>query len=293
MFRTVMFGSLAAFLLGLAGCNRYIEETTNPTEQYLSDSNSVGYDIQSVSAPQNSYVWIATYTAQGKTGRFRIELGASQPLDDKESKQFDIQSGHGKLVAEPGSDASILLTDLKKAPEAKTLPTKVQRARSPSLALGHTSRKLPAAVSTPTPPPAIGQRRRFSSVKETRKAQSEPSLEERTILDKRSRIRRYCGRASCRSFVTSHKNRSEPILAERLALFTSSESALRSIQLRRRKIKIAKTPVSPERTGAQRTTTATAKTRPPQKAAATQSKTIRRAGRSGLRKYLRESYHLR
>jgi len=35
------------------------------------------------------------------------------------------------------------------------------------------------------------------------------------------------------------RNRSEPILAERLALFTSSESALRSIQLRRRKIKIA------------------------------------------------------
>jgi hypothetical protein len=53
--------------------------------------------------------------------------------------------------------------------------------------------------------------------------------------------------------VTNHKNRSEPILAGRLALFTSSESALRSIQLRRRKIKIAKTPVSPERTGAQRT----------------------------------------
>ena len=39
------------------------------------------------------------------------------------------------------------------------------------------------------------------------------------------------------------RNRSEPILAERLALFTSSESALRSIQLRRRKIKIAKTPL--------------------------------------------------
>ena len=130
MFRTVMFGSLAAFLLGFAGCNRYIEETANPTEQYLSDSNSVGFDIQSVSAPQNSYVWIATYTAQGKTARFRIELGASRPLDDKESKQFDIQSGHGKLVAAPGSDASVLLTDLKKALEAKTLPTKVQRANT-------------------------------------------------------------------------------------------------------------------------------------------------------------------
>jgi hypothetical protein len=116
--------------LGLAGCHRYIEEAANITEPYLSDSNSVGFDIQSVSAPQNSYVWIATYTAQGKTGRFRIELGASQPLDDKESKQFDIQSGHGKLVAEPGSDASILLTDLKKALEAKSLPTKVQRANT-------------------------------------------------------------------------------------------------------------------------------------------------------------------
>ena len=54
MFRAVMFGSLAAFLLGSAGCNRYIEETSNPAEQYLPDSNSVGFDIQPVSAPQNS-----------------------------------------------------------------------------------------------------------------------------------------------------------------------------------------------------------------------------------------------
>jgi len=87
-----MFGSLAAFLLGFAGCHRYIEETANPTEQYLSDSNSVGFDIQSVPAPQNSYVCIATYTAQGKTARFRIELGASRPLDDKESKRLTFKA---------------------------------------------------------------------------------------------------------------------------------------------------------------------------------------------------------
>jgi hypothetical protein len=160
MFRTVMFGSLAAFLLGLAGCNRYIEEAANPTEQYLSHANSVGFDIQSASAPQNAYVWIATYTAQGKTGRFRIELGASQPLDDKESKQFDIQSGHGKLVAEPGSDASILLTALKKALEAKTLPAKVQRASTlpfTFVSFGSRQSQAPGGGFNANPP-AIGHR---------------------------------------------------------------------------------------------------------------------------------------
>jgi hypothetical protein len=38
--------------------------------------------------------------------------------------------GEGRFVAEPGSDASVLLFDLKKALEAKALPSKVQRVES-------------------------------------------------------------------------------------------------------------------------------------------------------------------
>ena len=122
----------------------------------------------------NSGARLATYTAQGKTAKSRIELGASRPLDDKESKQFDIQSGHRRLVAEPGCDLSVLLTDLKKALEAKTLPTKMQRANTlpfTSVSFGSHQSQAPGGGFN-TNPPAIGHRWRFSSVKKTRKAKS-------------------------------------------------------------------------------------------------------------------------
>jgi hypothetical protein len=66
---------------------------------------------------------------QGQTAKFRIELGPSKALEDKESKDFDIQQGEGRFLAKPGSDANVLLADLKNAPEAKKFPAKVQRAR--------------------------------------------------------------------------------------------------------------------------------------------------------------------
>ncbi|HWY20777.1 MAG TPA: hypothetical protein VNX26_06115 [Candidatus Acidoferrum sp.] len=49
-------------------------------------------------------------------------------LDD--SKDFPMKSGKGRFVAEPGSDASVLLSDLKKALEAKAIPVKVHRTRT-------------------------------------------------------------------------------------------------------------------------------------------------------------------
>jgi len=41
-----------------------------------------------------------------------------------------MKSGKGRFVAEPGSDASVLLSDLKKALEAKAIPVKVHRTRT-------------------------------------------------------------------------------------------------------------------------------------------------------------------
>lgn len=96
MFRPFFFGSLLAFLL--TGCDSSSKVTANPAEQYLTDPNSVGFDIQPLPRTQNSSLRLATYTAQGKTARFRIELNVARPLDDKESKEFDIQSGQGKLL---------------------------------------------------------------------------------------------------------------------------------------------------------------------------------------------------
>jgi len=72
-------------------------------------------------------VWLASHSAKGKTANFRIELEAPKRLEDNEAKPFDIHNGQGRFIAEPGSDASALLSDLKNVLEAKTLP-EVQRA---------------------------------------------------------------------------------------------------------------------------------------------------------------------
>lgn len=59
-----------------------------------------------------------------------MEFGPAKTVGGKDSKDFPMKVGEGRFVAEPGSDASGLLYDLKKALEAKSLPSKVQRLES-------------------------------------------------------------------------------------------------------------------------------------------------------------------
>jgi hypothetical protein len=73
---------------------------------------SVGFDIEPLRSESSSKQWLATYTSQAKIARFRIELSASKPLEEKDSLDFDFESGTGRFIAEPGSDASVLLADL-------------------------------------------------------------------------------------------------------------------------------------------------------------------------------------
>jgi hypothetical protein len=72
---------------------------------------------------------LATYTSQGRTAKFRVEFGPAKTVGAKDSKDFPIKVGEGRFV-EPGSDARGLLFDLKKALEAKALPSKAQRLES-------------------------------------------------------------------------------------------------------------------------------------------------------------------
>jgi hypothetical protein len=73
---------------------------------------------------------MATYRAKGRTAKFRVEFGLPKPGGANDSKDFPIKVGEGRFVSERGSDASVLLVDLKKGLEAKTLPSKVQRLES-------------------------------------------------------------------------------------------------------------------------------------------------------------------
>src|SRR2546423_15713748 len=121
---------LAVCFFVAVGCGLPRNAAVQTTEQYLPDSESVGFDIEPADAQGLELKYIATYESGGKTARFRVEFTASKPVDDKESREFHIQTGRGKFVAEPGSDASVLLADLKRALGAKVLPSKVQRTSS-------------------------------------------------------------------------------------------------------------------------------------------------------------------
>jgi len=119
---------VAAGSIAVGACNRPSAETHGRlVEPYIPDSNSVAFNIEPVQSNNTSSQWLATYTSRGKTAKFRIELGQPKANKAKEPLDFDIESGEGRFIAEAGSDASVLLADLKNALEAKTIPTKVQR----------------------------------------------------------------------------------------------------------------------------------------------------------------------
>ena len=126
-------GRFIAYLLMLSSmtgaCKQLPRKTVeSEPEQYISDPNSVPFDIQPVKGTVGTTTWLATYSAQGKIARFKLEFGPSKAMDDK--GEFDIRQGEGRFLAESGSDASVLLADLKKALEAKVLPAKVRRVPS-------------------------------------------------------------------------------------------------------------------------------------------------------------------
>jgi hypothetical protein len=128
MNRLPHISCLAASFALLSACNSpSVTPLPQIAEHYIPDPGSVGFDIEPLPSDTTSQKWLATYNSQGKTAKFRIELGVTKPLNDKESRDFDMRQGEGKFVAEPGSDASVLLADLMKALQAKKLPARVKR----------------------------------------------------------------------------------------------------------------------------------------------------------------------
>jgi len=112
---------IGGFVL-LAGCHAQKREIA---EVYIPDTNSIGFDIEPALEP-NTSVWIGTYRSQGKTARFRFELGPAK-ASDYPIPNVRVTSGKGKFTAVNGSEGEVLLNDLKIALEAKKLPTKVTR----------------------------------------------------------------------------------------------------------------------------------------------------------------------
>lgn len=116
-------------MLDLTGCRRHsrVQEIEN-VETYISDPNSVGFDIAPLLSNDGSRRWLATYSDSNKTTKFTVEIGPSAPMNSDMDGSVKMSSGDGAILAVAGSDDSAMLVALAKALEAKHLPTRAQRA---------------------------------------------------------------------------------------------------------------------------------------------------------------------
>jgi hypothetical protein len=129
MARLVLLCCLGASLFGLTACRGHSSAQEKASaEPYISDPNSVGFDISPLPSNDGSKRWLATYSGQNKTAKFKIEIGTSAPMDSEAGGSIKMSSGSGAIVAVAGSDASTMLAALAKALEAKHVPLHIRRA---------------------------------------------------------------------------------------------------------------------------------------------------------------------
>ena len=108
--------------LTFVACSRNSQTNPLPThEEYSVVEGSLGFDVGAGGESDGQFA--ASYTSQGKTAKFRIELGAPE-APEKTNFAF----GKGRFVAEPGSEPEVFLSDLAKALEAKKVPKKSSRS---------------------------------------------------------------------------------------------------------------------------------------------------------------------
>jgi hypothetical protein len=129
MVRFALLCCVGALLFDLTGCRGHsgIQEI-GTVEPYISDPNSVGFDISPLPSNDGSRRWLATYSDQNKTAKFTIEIDRSAPMDSEAAKSIKMSSGSGAILAVADSDASTMLIALAKALEAKHVPAHAQRA---------------------------------------------------------------------------------------------------------------------------------------------------------------------
>jgi hypothetical protein len=119
---------LLTFIIFFASCKHPANEAQGRSaESYVPDAESVAFNIEPVPSGNGLSEWLATYSARGKVAKFRIQFGTAKALEDGESEALHIQSGEGSFVALDGSDASVFLSELRQALQAKTIPAKVHR----------------------------------------------------------------------------------------------------------------------------------------------------------------------
>ena len=114
---------LIAIVLVPGGCRRHAPAAASSLERaYIPSPGAVPFEISHTDGKDGiAGEWEATYTRGGKVAHFRIVL---DPAADGARISAD---GHGRIIAEPGSDASTLLPQLGNALEADEQPKSVKR----------------------------------------------------------------------------------------------------------------------------------------------------------------------
>ena len=118
----------ALLILALAsGCK---PKTATPIEEaYTPMEGAVSFDAKLESGSANleqATTWLGSSQSEGHSATFRFELGPS----DAGNGAVPIRFGKGKFLSVTGSDATMLLSQLKTALQAKVAPQRVKRASS-------------------------------------------------------------------------------------------------------------------------------------------------------------------
>jgi hypothetical protein len=132
MVRFAFLCCFGVFLFVAAGCRGHADAQKTPAasvvEPYISDPNSVGFDISPLPSNDGARKWLATHSDQNKTAKFIIEIGPPAPMDSPASESIKMSSGSGAILAVTDSDASTMLLALARALEAKRAPAHVRKA---------------------------------------------------------------------------------------------------------------------------------------------------------------------
>ncbi|HET9839707.1 MAG TPA: hypothetical protein VFR84_15885 [Candidatus Angelobacter sp.] len=100
---------------------------SSPSSTHDTTDDSVGFQVRLERGParfNETTSWSATYTSNGHTAKFLIELNAKSKSS---AGPIPISFGKGRFLAQPGSDSTTLIAALKKALQAKKVPAKPKR----------------------------------------------------------------------------------------------------------------------------------------------------------------------
>jgi hypothetical protein len=119
----------ALVLMCLSTCKAKKSQPMQPAiwETGRQESNSVFFNIKPEVSPDGIALLDATYSAEGKVAKFKIEISRGKQSGSGTPGDFNLVDGDGAFIAEPGSDPSVMVADLKKALGATKLPLKVKR----------------------------------------------------------------------------------------------------------------------------------------------------------------------